>query len=214
DGSITDTVFDFRFGTYTRSSAPLTASLNLSGAMSEYRLWGSVTGGMPGTVSIFAGAPVVAVLVDPGSEVDVPAPVVVGAVRSSELPFPHAIATTAITVAAITRRRSGRRSGLRSKRCTVRAGSAEEVSDCPAMEGNERGTKQSRGRMLAAVGVVLGAALAVSPASWAATDTNDDAESAQTWSQVTDDDGKNTDEVAVVRTDDGVLHVLWRKRAA
>ena len=68
--------------------------------------------------------------------------------------------------------------------------------------------------MLAAVGVVLGAALAVSPGSWAATDTNDDAEGAQTWSQVTDDDGKNTDEVAVVRTDDGVLHVLWRKRAA
>jgi hypothetical protein len=73
---------------------------------------------------------------------------------------------------------------------------------------------QMRGRILAAVGTVLGAALAVSPGSWAATDAADDTESAQTWTQVTDDDGKNTDEVAVVRTEDGVLHVLWRQGGA
>jgi hypothetical protein len=168
---------------------------------------------MPGTVSTFAGADVEgAVLVDPGSDVDVPAAVVVGAVRSSEPPFPHAIATTAITVAAITRRRSERRSGLRSKRCTVRALGVQEVSDCPAMEGNRRG--HVRGRMLATVGAVLGAALAVSPGSWAATDATDDAETEQSWAQVTGDDSRNTDEVAVVRTADGVLHVLWYQRAS
>jgi hypothetical protein len=33
-----------------------------------------------------------------------------------------------------------------------------------------------------------------------------------TWTQVTDSDGRNIDEVGVARTEDGVLHVLWRKR--
>jgi hypothetical protein len=80
------------------------------------------------------------------------------------------------------------------------------------MHSNWRGLRQGRGRIVATVGAVLGAALAVSPGSWAATDPADDAEAAQTWTQVTDDDGKNTDEVAVVRTDDGLLHVLWRQR--
>jgi hypothetical protein len=32
-----------------------------------------------------------------------------------------------------------------------------------------------------------------------------------TWTRVTDTDGRNTDEVGVARTKDGVLHVLWRK---
>src|SRR5436190_15689591 len=76
-GSITDTLFDFRFGTYTRSSAPFTASLSLFDAVSEYRLCGSVTGGMPGMVSTFAGAAVVAVVVEPGADVEVPAAVLV-----------------------------------------------------------------------------------------------------------------------------------------
>jgi hypothetical protein len=36
---------------------------------------------------------------------------------------------------------------------------------------------------------------------------------ADSWTQVTDSEGRNIDQVGVVRTDDGVLHVLWRKRA-
>jgi hypothetical protein len=36
---------------------------------------------------------------------------------------------------------------------------------------------------------------------------------APTWTRITDTDGRNTDEVGVARTKDGVLHVLWRKQA-
>src|SRR5512133_1924050 len=51
-GSITDTEFDPRLGTYTRSSAPATAGASLPAAVSLYRFFGSITGGMPGRTTM------------------------------------------------------------------------------------------------------------------------------------------------------------------
>src|SRR5439155_26460340 len=55
-GSMTDTLLSTRFGTYTRSSAPLTFGLKRLAATSLYRLVGSRTSGMPGTVTTARGA--------------------------------------------------------------------------------------------------------------------------------------------------------------
>jgi hypothetical protein len=61
-------------------------------------------------------------------------------------------------------------------------------------------------------GVVLLVSLFVtgvgaSPVSAQAAETDD------AWTQVTDSEGRNIDQVGVARTEDGLLHVLWRKRA-
>src|SRR5438067_449646 len=60
-GSITDTSFDLRFGTYTRANASAAKLLTRPAAASLYKLAGSLTGGMPGTV-LTAGAGVCAPL--------------------------------------------------------------------------------------------------------------------------------------------------------
>src|SRR4051812_6372947 len=54
-GSITYTSFDWMCGTYTRTRSCATAGLNLLAPISLYRLFGSATGGMPGTVTTGGG---------------------------------------------------------------------------------------------------------------------------------------------------------------
>lgn len=69
--------------------------------------------------------------------------------------------------------------------------------------------------MVALAGSLVAAAMsvtagAVTPGAWAA--SIDTAEEEQTWTQVTDSEGRNIDEVSAARTEDGVLHVLWYAR--
>jgi hypothetical protein len=59
--------------------------------------------------------------------------------------------------------------------------------------------------------VAVAVAVAVTPGAWAT--STDTADEEQTWTQVTDSEGRNIDEVSVARTEDGVLHVLWHARA-
>lgn len=64
--------------------------------------------------------------------------------------------------------------------------------------------------MLAALFVALLAGIALVPTDVAGAADPD----AVAWTRVTDVDGRNIDEVGVARTEDGALHVLWRKRVA
>ena len=71
-----------------------------------------------------------------------------------------------------------------------------------------------RTRIVAVAGCLTATAVAVTPGAFAASsDSNDAVEEAPTWTQVTDSDGRNIDEVSVARTADDVLHVLWHVRA-
>ena len=63
-GSITSTVFDPLFGTYTRSGNDRTTSANLPTAVSEYKFLSSTMGGMPGSRALLvAGSLGLAVVV-------------------------------------------------------------------------------------------------------------------------------------------------------
>jgi hypothetical protein len=68
-----------------------------------------------------------------------------------------------------------------------------------------------RSRAVALAGSLVAAAVAVTPGAWAASTPS--VEDEQVWTQVTDSEGRNIDEVSVARTADGVLHVLWHTRA-
>src|SRR6516164_3487393 len=61
---MTVTVFDVRFGTYTRDRSPAVAGLNMLALAWPYRFDGSTTGGIPGTVCTAGWAVVVDVVVD------------------------------------------------------------------------------------------------------------------------------------------------------
>jgi hypothetical protein len=61
-------------------------------------------------------------------------------------------------------------------------------------------------RRLVLLTAVITALVGLAPAGAAGSDPT-----TPVWTRVTDTDGRNTDSVGVVRTKDGVLHVLWRK---
>ena len=72
---------------------------------------------------------------------------------------------------------------------------------------------RARTRIVAVAGFLTATAVAVTPGAFAASsDTNDAVEEVPTWTQVTDSEGRNIDEVSVARTADDVLHVLWHVR--
>jgi hypothetical protein len=64
------------------------------------------------------------------------------------------------------------------------------------------------------VSLTCAAFAAVSALSFGAGAAESDAETSTEWTQVTDSEGRNIDQVGVARTDDDVLHVLWRARTA
>jgi hypothetical protein len=72
-------------------------------------------------------------------------------------------------------------------------------------------TVRRRSRVLPAA---CAAFAAVSTLAFGAGAAESQSDASTTWTQVTDSEGRNIDQVGVVRTDDDVLHVLWRTRSA
>jgi hypothetical protein len=176
-------------------------------------LFASVTGGIPAIVSIFFGGSVddgVGVVV--AADVDVfPELLVVVDCDCGPSPPLHATATKPTIVAATIRRRAHRRSVLASKRRTLRGATRRRVPRLPCETHRMQATLAVRTRVVALAGSLVAAALAVTPGAWAA--SSDPVEEERTWTQVTDAEQRNIDEVSVARTGDGVLHALWHTRA-
>jgi hypothetical protein len=81
--------------------------------------------------------------------------------------------------------------------------------------------RRARGTTIVVVAALAATAAVAAPAARAASSAPTTtttpggvaATSEPTWTQVTDSEGRNIDEVGVARTSDDVLHVLWRVRA-
>ncbi len=109
---------------------------------------------------------------------------------------------------------SSRRSGTLRASARFAGGSASHVHAAGRL-GNDMGMRTRTLGCLLVIG--LGVVTSSAAVATVATDPKTTATAplspvVPTWTQVTDDTGRNVDEVGLARTDDGVVHVLWRER--